>query len=67
MALQYSGDILRIFLKQIFVECSSNYPVIVLCHYWNLAKDQHLFFSNHTLLAQKQIFRQKFFFKKIFL
>ena len=62
MALQYSGDILGIFLKQIFVECSSNYPVTLLCDYWNLAKDQHLLFSNHTLLTQKQIFRQKIFF-----
>ena len=36
--LQYSGDILRIFLKQKFVECSTNILEILLCDQWNLPK-----------------------------
>ena len=55
ITLKYSGDILRIFLEQKFVECSSNILVTLLCDYWILAKDRHLLLSNHTLLTQKQI------------
>ena len=39
IALQYSGDILRIFLKQTFMECSSNILETLLRDYWNLPKD----------------------------
>ena len=42
ITLQYSGDILGIFLKQTFVECSSNILETLLRDYWNLPKDQHL-------------------------
>ena len=59
ITLQYSGDTLGIFLKQTFMECSLNIQETLLCHYWNLAKDQHLLLSNHTLLTQKQLFHQK--------
>ena len=47
---------LRIFLKQKFVECSPNILEILLYDYWNLSKDQHLLLSNHALLTQKQLF-----------
>ena len=40
ITLQYSGDILGIFLKQTFVECSSNILETLLRDYWNLPKDQ---------------------------
>ena len=33
ITLQYSGDILGIFLKQAFVECSSNILETLLCDY----------------------------------
>ena len=59
ITLQYSGDTLGIFLKQTFMECFLNIQETLLCHYWNLAKDQHLLLSNHTLLTQKQLFHQK--------
>ena len=42
ITLQYSGDILEIFLEQTFVECSSNIMETLLRDYWNLPKDQHL-------------------------
>ena len=51
--MQYSGDI---FLKQTFVECSSNILKTLLRDYWNLPKDRHLLLSNYTLLTQKQLF-----------
>ena len=54
--LQHSGDILGIFLKQTFVECSSNILETLHRDYWNLPRDQHLLLSNHTLLTQKQLF-----------
>ena len=57
ITLQYSGDILGIFLKQTFVECSSNILETLLRDYWNLPKDQHLLLSNHTLLTQKKLFQ----------
>ena len=53
--LQYSGDILGIFLKQTFVEFSLNILKTLLRDYWNLPKEQHLLLSNHTLLTQKQL------------
>ena len=56
ITLQYSGDILGIFLKQTFVECSSNILETLLRDYWNLSKDQHLLLSNHTILTQRQLF-----------
>ena len=56
---QYSGDILRIFSKQTFVECSSNILETLLHDYWNLPKDQHFLLSNHTLLTQKQLFNRE--------
>ena len=49
IALKYFGDILGIFLKQTFVEYSSNILETLLCDYWNFPKDQHLLLSNHTL------------------
>ena len=49
IALQYSGDILGMFLKQTFVECPSNILETLLRDYWNLPKDQHLMLSYHTL------------------
>ena len=58
-------DILGTFLKQRFVECSSNVLETFLCDDWNLPIDQNLLMSNHTLLAQKQLFRPEFF-KKYF-
>ena len=63
ITLQYSGDILGIFLKQTFVECSSNILETLLCDYCNLPKDQHLLLSNHTLLTQKQHFHRELFKK----
>ena len=65
ITLQYSEDILRIFLKQAFVECSSNTLEILLRDNWNLPKDQQLLLSNHTILTQKQLFHRELF-KKTF-
>ena len=59
ITLQYSEDILGIFLKQTFAECSSNILETLLHDYWNLREDQHLLLSNHTLLTQKQIFHRE--------
>ena len=56
ITLQYLQDILGIFLKETFAECSSNILKKLLRDYWNLPKDQHLLLSNHTLLTQKQLF-----------
>ena len=64
--LNYSEDILGIFLKQTFVEYSSNILEILLRDYWNLPKDQLLLLSNHTLLTQKQLFHREIF-KNLFL
>ena len=64
--LHYSEDILGIFLKQTFVEYSSNILEILLHDYWNLPKDQLLLLSNHTLLTQKQLFHREIF-KNLFL
>ena len=64
--LHYSEDILGIFLKQTFVEYSSNILEILLRDYWNLPKDQLLLLSNHTLLTQKQLFHREIF-KNLFL
>ena len=50
ITLQYSGDILGIYLKQTLAQCSSNILQILPCDYWNLPKDQHLLLSDHTLL-----------------
>ena len=48
ITLQYSGDILGIFLKQTFLKCSSNILETLLRDYWNLPKSQHLLlFSDH--------------------
>ena len=58
ITLQYSGDILGIFLKQAFLECSSNILETLLRDYWNLPKDQHFLLSNHTLLTEKQPFHR---------
>ena len=63
ITLQYSGDILGIFLKQTFVECLPNILEILFRDYWNLPKDQHLLLSNRTLLTQKQLFHRKLFQK----
>ena len=63
--LQYSGDIFGIFLKQTFVECSSNILETLLRDYWSLPKDQHFLWLNHTLLTQKQLFHWELF-KKYF-
>ena len=49
ITLQYFGDILGIFLKQIFVECSSNILETLLRDYWNFSKYQHWLLSNQTL------------------
>ena len=57
--LQYSGHILGIYLKQTFVECSSNIVETLLRNDWNLLKNQHFLLSNHTLLTQKQLFHQE--------
>ena len=46
---KYSGDILAIFLKYIFVECSSNILKTLLRDYWNLPIDQYLLLLNHIL------------------
>ena len=59
MTLQYSRDILGVFLKQTFVEYPSNILETLLRDYWNLPKDQHLLLSNHTLLTQKQLFHRE--------
>ena len=66
ITLQYSGDILGIFLKQTFMECPSNILETLLRDYWNFSKDQHLLLSNHTLLSPrtfKKIFSFKIFAK----
>ena len=65
ITLQYSGDILGVFLKQTFVEFSSNILEIFLRDHWNLSKDQHLLLSNHTLPTQNNFFIENFK-KKIF-
>ena len=54
------------FLKQKYVECSSDILETLLCDYWSLLKDQRLFPSNHTFLTQKQLFHREFV-KKYFL
>ena len=59
ICLQYSRDILGIFLKQTFVECSSNIFETLLRDYWNLPKGQHLLLPNHTLLTQKQLLHRE--------
>ena len=59
LTLQYSWDILAIFLKQTFVEYSSNILETLLRDSWNLPKDQHLLLSNHILLRQKQLFHRE--------
>ena len=51
ITLQYSGDILGIFLKQTFVEWLSNILETLLHDYWNL------------LLTQKQRFYREIFEK----
>ena len=56
ISLQSSRDIIGIFLKQTFVECSSNILETLLRDYRNLPKDQHLLLSSHKLLTQKQLF-----------
>ena len=61
ITLQYLQDILGIFLKETFVERSSNILKKLLRDYWNLPKDQHLLLSNHTLLTQKQLFHWEVF------
>ena len=38
ITLQYSGDILGIFLKQTFMECFSNILETLFRDYWNLLK-----------------------------
>ena len=63
ITLQNSGNILGVFLKQTFAECSSNILEILFRDCWNLPKDQHLLLSNHALLAQKQLFHQELFKK----
>ena len=47
------------FLKQTFVECSSNILESLLPDYWKLLKDHYLSLSNHILLTQKQLFHQE--------
>ena len=64
ITLQYSGDILGIFLKQTFVEYSSNILETLLRYCWKLPKDHNLSLSNHTLLTQRQLFHRELF--KIF-
>ena len=59
ITLHYSRDILGIFLKQTFVECSSKILETLLRDYWNLPNDQHLLLSNHTLLTQWTLFHQE--------
>ena len=61
ITLQYSGDILGIFLKQTFMECPSNIQETLLRDYWNLPKYQHLLLSNHAFLTQKQLFHRELF------
>ena len=61
ITLQYSGDILGIFLKQKFVQCWSNTLETLLRDYWNLPKDQHLLLSSHTVLTQKKLFHGEVF------
>ena len=61
ITLQYSGNILSIFLKQTIVECSSSILEALLRDIWNWPKDQHLLLSNHTCLTQKQLFHEEFF------
>ena len=62
ITLQYFGNNLGIFLKQKFVESSSIILERLLCDYWNLPKDEHLWsshihmlWSNHILLLLKQL------------
>ena len=47
ITLQYSGDILGIFLKQAFVKCSLNTLETLFRDYCNLPKDQHFLLSNY--------------------
>ena len=54
--LQNSRYIFRIFLKQTFMECSSNILETLLRDYWNLPKDQYLLSSNHTFFNTKTTF-----------
>ena len=57
ITLQCSRDILGIFLKQTFVECSTNILETLLRD----LRDQHLLLPNHTLLTRKQLFHQELF------
>ena len=63
ITLQYSRDILGIFLKQTFVECSWNILQTLLRDYWNFPKDQYLILSNHTLFNTKTTFQSRNFLK----
>ena len=49
ITLQYSGDIIGIFLRQTFVECSLNILETLIRDYWDLPKNKHLLLSNHTV------------------
>ena len=57
ITLQCSRDMLGIFLKQTFVECSTNILETLLRD----LRDQHLLLQNHTLLTRKQLFHQELF------
>ena len=57
ITLQCSRDMLGIFLKQTFVECSTNILETLLRD----LRDQHLLLPNHTLLTRKQLFHQELF------
>ena len=52
---EYSWNIFETEIRGMFFDIL----VTLICNYWNLAKD--LLLPNHTLLTQKQIFRQKMF------
>ena len=66
ITLQYFRDILGIFLKQTFVECSPNILETFLRDYWNLPNDHPLLLSNHILLMQKKNLFHQEPFKKSF-
>ena len=61
ITFQYFGDILGIFFKRTFVECSSNTLEKLFHDYWYLPKDQLLLLPNHTILTQKQLLNRELF------
>ena len=66
ITLQYSGDALRIFLKQTFVECSSNILETFIRDSWDVSKETFII-KSYTFIAKttfpSRTFKKFFSFK----